>query len=330
MGQGMVRLSRSSLNRSITDFFTGKTFLILYAIIPILAFAIMMWFYPTFYGFYASFTRWNPVSGTNPNPNYIGLKNYEMAFEPDTARREDLVKAIQNSFVYAIFTVGVGTPVALVFALLINSLRKGRSFFRLVYFLPVVTSTIAIGIIWKFLYQPQFGLFNAILRMINDNLHLNITLPGYLLDPKIALFCIGVMTIWQELGYFIVILMAGLSGIPSEYYEAASIDGADFWSRFRYITLPLLQPTLLFIAVTSIAGALQVFDAIYILAPVSTDLGGPARSTLTIVPLIYNRAFPYGGRYEFGYSSALAVIIFIIILAISLFQLRIGRRRWEY
>lgn len=330
MSEGIVRVPRNSLNKSMTRFFTGKTFLILYAIIPIMAFALLMWFYPTFYGFYASLTRWNPVSATNPSPNYIGMKNYEMAFEPDTARREDLVKSIQNSFVYAIFTVGVGMVMALGFALLINSLRKGRGLFRLVYFLPVVTSTIAVGIIWRFLYQPQFGLFNAILRMINDSLHMNITLPGYLLDPRIALYCVGSMTVWQELGYYIVILMAGLSGIPSEYYEAASIDGAGFWSRFRYVTLPLLQPTFLFILVTGIAGALQVFDSIYILSPDYKNLGAPAKSTLTIVPLIYNRAFPYGGRYEFGYASALAAIIFGIILVVSLFQLWIGRRRWEY
>ena len=126
----------------------------------------------------------------------------------------------------------------------------------------------------------------------NDSLHVNITLPGYLFDPRIALYCVGSMTVWQELGYYIVIFMAGLSGILSEYYEAASIDGAGFWGRFRYVTLPLLQPTFLFILVTGIAGALQVFDSIYILSPDYKNLGAPAQSSTDYCPLNLQQSIP--------------------------------------
>lgn len=317
---------RSELRR----FFNGRRFLILYAMVPLLVFMLVMWFYPTFYGFYASLTRWTPISMQNSTPQFIGLRNYQKVFEPDSARRDDLEKAFANSFKYAAFFVGVGTPLALGSAILINSLRKGRGFFRLIYFLPVVTSTIAVGIIWQFLYQPQFGLFNALLRMLKNATGLSFPLPRYLLDPKIALLCVGAMTIWHGLGYHIVIFLAGLSGIPADYYEAAAIDGAGPWARFRHITLPLLQPTILLITVTGIAGALQVFDAIYVLVPSGFGGAGPSKSTLTFVMLLYQRAFPYGSTYEFGYASALGVIIFATILVISLLQLWIGRRRWEY
>jgi ABC-type sugar transport system permease subunit len=304
--------------------------MILYAVVPLLVFMLVMWFYPTFYGFYASLTRWTPISVDHPSPQFIGFQNYQKAFEPNSARSDDLEKAFANSFKYAAFHVGVGTPIALGFAILMNSMRRGRGFFRLVYFLPVVTSTIAVGIIWQYLYQPQFGLFNALLRLVKSAAGLGFPLPRYMLDPRIALFCVAVMTIWHSLGYHIVIFLAGLSGIPADYYEAAAIDGAGPWRRFRHITLPLLQPTILLITVTALAGSLQVFDAIYVLVPSGMGGEGPSKATLTFVMLLYQRAFPYGATYEFGYASALGVIIFVTILLFSLLQLWIGRRRWEY
>jgi ABC-type sugar transport system permease subunit len=323
-------MSNVRLRSPMQRFFSGRRFLILYAVVPLIIFTLAMWFYPTFYGFYASLTRWTPISVQDNRPRFIGLRNYEKAFEPDSARRDDLEKAFANSFKYAAFYVGVGTPIALAFAILINSLRKGRGFFRLLFFLPVVTSTIAVGIIWQYLYQPQFGLFNAIFRMTKDATGFSFPLPRYMVDPKIALYCVGAMTVWHDLGYNIVIFLAGLSGIPSDYYEAAAIDGAGRWDIFRRITLPLLQPTLLLITVTGLAGALQVFDAVYVLVPTGFGGEGPAKSTLTFVMLLYQQAFPYGATYEFGYASALGVIIFVTILVISLLQLWIGRRRWEY
>ncbi len=314
---------------ALKSFLSGKTFLVMYAVVPVMLFGIFMWLYPTAYGIYAGNTRWNPIAVDN-TPEYIGLDNYRRIFEPGSIRNQDLMTALSNSVKFGVFTVGIGIPLALVLATMINSLGRAGSFFRFIYFLPVVTSTIAVGIIWGFLYQPQFGLFNAILRVFRDGLGLNFALPTYLLDPRIALYCIGVMVIWQTLGFNIVIYMAGLSGVPREYYEAASIDGAGTWTRFRHITIPLLQPAILFTTITGVAAALQAFDAMYILSPNRLNLGGPARSTLTLVMLLFNRAFPTSGRYEFGYASALGVIIFALVLVVSLIQLRLNRNNWEY
>ena len=152
-----------------------------------------------------------------------------------------------------------------------------------------------------------------------------------MLDPNTALISVGVMDIWRSLGFQIVILMAGLGGIPNVYYEAAQIDGAGRLQRFRHITLPLLQPVILFALVTSIAGAVQVFTEIFVIfqgsSTSSGGYGGPAKAALTLVPEFFQQAFR---NFNFGYASAIAVVIFVIVSALSLLQLWLGRRDWDY
>ena len=191
---------------------------------------------------------------------------------------------------------------------------------------------IATAIMWKYLYQPRLGVFNGLLVTVRDALGLTFGLPRYLLDPRLALICIAAMAIWKNLGFTIVIFMAGLSGIPAEYYEAARIDGAGPGALLRHITLPLLRQTTVFVLVTGIAGAMQAFSEIYVMTGSSggsggATMGGPVNSTLTIVVELYQRAFR---AFEFGYASALAVIIAVIIGLLSLIQLRLGRADWEY
>lgn len=304
--------------------FRGRNLLILYAMIPLTIYALLIWIIPVGYGMIISLTDWSPMD-LNPT-TFVGLENYKEAFSSEL-----MGKAIVNSTRYALFTVGLGVPLALIIAILLNSISRGRGIFRLLFFLPVVTQVVAVGIVWReALYAPRLGMLNAVLRVIRSNLGLSFKLPRYLNDPAIALYCVGAMAIWRNLGYNIVLFMAGLSGIPRAYYDAAYIDGAGRLEAFRHVTLPLLKPTLVFVLVTGIASAMQVFTEIYVMTTSYASgamMGTPAFSTLTLVPELYQRAFR---EWRFGYASAQAVIIFVIITAISLFLLRTGRTRWEY
>ncbi len=310
-------------HRQVRQLLNGRNVLILYAMAPVVVYTCIMWLFPVGYGMVMSTFAWNPMS-LRGSP-FTGLTNYRRAFSDPI-----VATAIWNSAKYALFTVGLGAPLALLVALLLNSLRRGRGLFRLIFFLPVVTSMIAAGIIFKYLYQPRLGILNGILMAIRSLFGLRFALPRYLQDPRTALFCISLMTVWKELGFNAVIFMAGLSGISPEHYEAARIDGAGRWALFRHITLPLLQPTVVLVLVTGISSAMQAFSEMYVMAEGSgtgARLGGPVNSTLTIVLELYQRAFRL---FEFGYASTLAIIIFAIIATLSLVQLRLGRMRWEY
>ncbi|MCB9458469.1 MAG: sugar ABC transporter permease [Anaerolineaceae bacterium] len=257
-------------------------------------------------------------------PEYVGFANYERAFSDRMVGT-----AIVNSLRFAVTTVGLRLAIALPFAIMLNNLRRGRGCFRLIYFLPVVTSVIAAGVVWRFLYLPRNGILNTVLAGIRDLFGMNFDLPRYLQDPNLALLSVSVMSVWRWLGFAIVILMAGLSSIPTTFYEAARIDGANRFQVFRHITLPLLRPTLIFLLVTEVASEIQVFTEVFVMISRGSggSIGGPANSTLTIVGLFYQTAFK---NFEFGYASALALIIFVIISAFSLFQLWLGRRNWDY
>lgn len=247
----------------------------------------------------------------------VGGENYREAFEDPLTWL-----SLKNTFVFATITVPARVALALAVAMLLNSIRRGRSLFRTLYFIPVITSMVAVSILWKWLYQPRFGLLNVLIDMIKTPLGLNLPTIRWLEDPAWALLSIAIMSIWKDLGFTAVLFLAGLSGIPSEYYEAARIDGAGRWELFSKITLPLLQPTMVFVLVTGTIGTLQVFTQMYVMTQ-----GGPLYATYTIVYLIYDKAFR---EFLGGYTSALACILFVIILVISLLQLKIYKTTWEY
>ena len=303
-------------------FFGSKRALLAYAVIPAVLFFGIFWFYPLGIGFLRSFTDWSPMS--IHAPEFVGVENYERAFSD---RMVGI--AIGNSLRFAVFTVGLRLLIALPFAIMLNNLRRGQGVLRLIYFLPVVTSVIAAGVVWRFLYLPRNGILNVVLGGIRDLLGMDFALPRYLQDPNLSLFSVGVMSVWRWLGFAIVILMAGLSSIPSIFYEAARIDGANRFQSFRHITLPLLRPTLVFLLVTEVASEIQVFTEVFVMISRGSggSIGGPANSTLTIVGLFYQTAFK---NFEFGYASTLALIIFVIIAVFSLMQLWLGRRSWDY
>jgi multiple sugar transport system permease protein len=223
-----------------------------------------------------------------------------------------------NTVRYVAYFAVPDVIIALFLALLLNQRIRWKGFFRTAFFAPVVTSTVATAVIWRYLYQPNFGLFSQILRLFG--------LPKVtvLIDPKTAMLGVAAYSVWKSVGYNMIIFLAGLQGIPTVFYEAARIDGASRYHIFRHITLPLLQPTTLFVTVITMIGSFQVFTQIFIMTS-----GGPLRSTLPIVQHIYYVAFQ-GHGFDAGYASAISMLLFLILMILTLFQLRIGRAKWDY
>jgi ABC-type sugar transport system permease subunit len=207
--------------------------------------------------------------------------------------------------------VPIGTALALLMALVIDRPLRGITFFRTTYYLPVVTSFVAVSFIWLWIYEPQFGVLNDLFEIFGlPRLH-------WLRDPSTALLSIAILSIWKNVGYNMVIYLAGLQGIPTHLYEAAKVDGANAWERFWKITVPLLSPTTFFVFVVYFIGALQMFVQAWILTQ-----GGPLDSTLTVVYLIYSNGFEY---LKMGYAAAMSMILFAIIAVITYVNTRIIR-----
>jgi multiple sugar transport system permease protein len=228
-----------------------------------------------------------------------------------------------NTFYFALLYLPVGIVVSLLFALIITPTGILRGFFRTVYFIPVVTSTIATALIWGWLYQPSFGLFNQILEL------LHLPTQKFLQSTTQALPSIVLYTLWKNMGFTMVIFMAGLTSIDPTFYDAAKVDGANRWHMFWRITLPLLQPTMVFVLVTGVISTLQIFGPIYVMSSTGGSQlpGGPANSTMVVSLYQWLVAFR---ELELGYGSAMGVVLFLIILLLTLAQVRFLRTRWEY
>jgi len=295
----------------------GRRFMVLAAVIPTVAFYLIWVGIPMIYTFVMSFHDWNPLKAQQ---QFLGLANYAEALTKDRL----FMTVLRNTLYYTAVTIPLGMALSLFVAMLVNSLRRGVGLFRTLYFIPVITSMVAVSIMWAWLYQPKFGLINNLLRVVLvDTLHLSVNpnIP-WLTNKQMAMPAIMIMTIWQGLGFTMVLFLAGLTSIPSVYYEAARLDGAGRWSLLRHITLPLLQPTMIFVLATGIIGGMQVFTPMYVMTQ-----GGPANVTKTIVFHLYQKAFHV---YRFGYASAMAFILFFIILVFIFIQFRTQRVRWEY
>ena len=249
--------------------------------------------------FAGSFHEWNPLSGTY---NFLGLKNYIDVFKSELFRT-----SILNTFVFSvvviIFRVGLGLGIAYA---IYSAFVKHKSFFRTVYYMPVVTPMVAVAFVWKFMYNPQIGTINQIF-----NLNVN-----WLMNPKTALLAVMIMTIWKDFGYAVVMYMAGLYSLPAEVLEAVKVDGGNAWQTFRYITLPLLKPTTLFVVITSIISYIQAYVQILIMTE-----GGPGTSTYLSSYIIYDEAFV---KYNFGYASALSFVLFVITAIFTWLSFRVS------
>jgi ABC-type sugar transport system permease subunit len=238
-----------------------------------------------------------------------GLSNYTFLLSKDTI----FLKSLGNTFLFAIGGVGANTILGLGFALLLNSRIRGRAIWRVLYFMPVVTAPLALAVMFSFIFDRNFGVVNNVITA------LGLPRQPFLSGPSQALMTLIFIAIYQYVGYYIVIFLAGLQGIPQDYYDAAQVDGAGKLLEFRYITLPLLRPVLLFVVVTNTIGALQVFDLVF-----ATTGGAPANSSMTVVLYMYNTAFKFS---RMGRASAMAFILFAIIMIITIIQVRLLQDR---
>jgi len=237
-----------------------------------------------------SLTKWDLLTAPKP----VGLDNYTALLSDDR-----FLKALRNTFFYTIVSVPLGLAIALGLALALNVRIRGIAWIRTAYFLPVVTSTIAIALVWQWIYSPESGLLNEVIGLVG------IPAQKWLGDPTLAMPAIIAMSIWQGLGVNVIIFLAGLQAIPSELLDAASVDGAGRWARFRGVVLPLLTPAIFFTGVLSLIGSFQVFDQVFVLArPRPTD------ATITIVYFIYENGFKF---FKMGYASAASWVLFLIV-----------------
>ncbi len=237
----------------------------------------------------------------------IGLENFLSLLEDQI-----FLKAVVNTLVYVVSIVPISAGLALILAVLFNTHFRLKEFFKAVYFAPMVTSTVAAAMVWLWLYNPQFGLFNIVLKMVG------LPAQSWLMSSDQALLSIIIFSIWKSLGYNMIIYIAGLQAIPDVYYEAAKIDGAGGLQQFFRITLPLLAPTHAFILIYNSILAFQVFDQVFVLTG-----GGPAYATTVVVLELYQQAFL---KYRFGYASAMAMVLFLFILSITIGQYSISKK----
>lgn len=255
---------------------------------------------PLIYAFIISFKEF---SFLNPEASrWIGFANYIKLFSDPTFKR-----ALLNTTLYSLGVVPTQLVIALILALIVNSDIKGKTFFRVAYYIPTVTSTVAVSVIFLYLFKAD-GLVNALLAKFG------IQGPTWFNDVRFALPSIMMMAIWSSVGNYMVIFLAGLQDIPSELYEAAEVDGANKFQRFFKITLPMLRPIVFFNLVMSLIGTFQVFDQAYV---VSQGTGGPLDATMTVVLDIYRTGFR---DFNMGYASAMAFVLFVIILILTLIQ----------
>lgn len=284
--------------QKIKNIFSLKNMAIIFTIVYFLIFLV----YPIGRAMLGSFHEWNPLTNVF---NYVGLENYKLIFSDPL-----FYKSMSNTFVFVFISTIFRVIIGLALALAIHSrFIKRKTFFQGMFYMPTITPLVAVSFVWMWMFDPQFGLINKIF-----GLDIN-----WLKDSSWALPAIIIMTIWKDFGYATVLFLAGLMGLPEDVYEAAQMDGASKWLTFRKITLPLLAPTTLFVVITSLISYFQA----YIQTLIMTD-GGPGTSTYVISYLIYDEAFV---RYNFGYSSALAMILFVVIGILTVIMFRVNERR---
>lgn len=281
-----------------------------FLLIPLLFFIIVR-FAPTLFAMSVSLRRWDILS---PNKPWVGLANYQELFADPV-----FWKSLTNTLAYVGLSVPLQLVIGLAIALLLQSAKRFKGFFRALYFIPYVTSTVAISWVWRWMYQPNVGLLNRFLSLFG------VPDQKFLASPEQALPSIVAVLVWQALGFYVIIFLAGLESISPDFYEAAKIDGASGIDLFRHITVPLLNPTLVFLSVIGVITGIQVFTQVLNMS--FQGMGGPLDSTKSLVLFIYQQAFQ---RFKMGYASAGTVVLFAIILVITLIQLRVTTRKVEY
>jgi len=291
---------KKGTTRERNEFIWGWAF-----IFPTMLGLIVLNIIPIFQTIYQSFFKTGDFGRGNI---FIGLDNYVKMFGD-----AEVWQSVINTFKYAIMEVPFSIAIALVLAVLLNRKMMGVSAYRTIFFLPMVAAPAAIAMVWRWLFNSEFGLLN----------HIFGTSINWISDPAIAVFAIAVIGIWSIIGYNMVLFLAGLQEIPRDYYEAASIDGATGINQFFNITVPLLSPTIFFVTITRVIGGLQVFDLIFMVM----DKNNPALyKTQSIVYLFYQNSFVENNK---GYGSTIVVLLIAIIMVVTVFQM-IAQKKWVY
>lgn len=254
---------------------------------------------PIFMSFYYSTVKWNGLG----DPKFIGLENYLYIFTDDV-----FIKSMFNTVYYSAVTVPILMVLSLLFAVLLNNKIPLRGLIRSSIYAPAVVSTVVVGTVFIWIFQDQLGLINYIITLLEGE---GINWQN---DTRFAMVMIIVATIWQKTGYNMVIYLAGLQGIPTELMEAATIDGATTWQKFRYVTLPLLKNTHMFVIITSLINSFRSFDLIYTMTQ-----GGPLNATKTIVMYVYEQAFQ---KNYYGRAAAAGVVLFVLMVAFTVVQMK--------
>ena len=298
-GQGRQNIKRKQIKRYMWAYGFIAPSLILICVLNL---------WPILQTFYFSL---NEVRGFQ-SPVFVGMSNYMTLFGD-----EEFWKSLMNTCIYTVVTVPVGVIFSLVTAVFLNASIKGKSFFRVLYFLPVISAPAAVAMVWRWLYNSDFGLINYILSV------LHIQGPNWIADSRVVLGSVMIVGIWSLVGYNMVILLAGLQDIPGSYYEAAQIDGADSLKQFLHITVPLVSPTLFFVVLTTMISSLQVFDHIYMML----DSTNPAlKSGESIVYLFYKYTFANNNK---GYGSAIATVLLFLVMLLTVIQMKV-QKKWVH
>ena len=266
-------------------------------------------FLPVIFTFVLCVMKW---VGSDAPMKFVGIQNFVKLFHDS-----GFIISLKNTLVYAVWTVPLTMVAALLIAVLLNSKIKGIILFRTAFFFPYVASLVAVGAVWNMLFQPEFGPINEFLKFIGIQ-----NPPRWCASTDWAMTVIVIVSVWKYMGYYMVVYLAALQGISKDLYEAASIDGATGFNKFRYITIPMLTPTTFFVVIMLTIQCFKVFDLIYVMTG-----GGPGRATNVIVNHIYNAAFV---DFKFGYASAGAVVLFLIVLVITMIQFKGEKKFVDY
>jgi len=269
---------------------------------------------PLVASFYWSFTDYNAIHA----PKWVGLDNYRNIFFHDSR----FWKSIRNTIFYTVGVIPTGVALSLMLAIAVDQQIRFKNFFRIIYFIPSVTSIIALSVIWKWMFAGEkYGLINYFLMQIG------LKPVDWLMSPVWTLPAIMIMSIWAGIGYNMILFLAGLQTIPTTVYEAADIDGANMWEKFWRITLPLLKPTMVFVVIMGLITSFQVFESIYIMTEAEFGIGGVLDSALTVVAYLYDMGFR---KFQMGYASALGYIVFAVVFTITIINIKFVKTRVEY
>ncbi|WP_077532532.1 carbohydrate ABC transporter permease [Massiliimalia massiliensis] len=258
---------------------------------------------PIVSAFVLSFMQWDMLS----TPKFIGFDNYIRLFTQD----EIFIQVLVNTLIFTACSVPMVIIASLLIAMALNQQILGKKFYRVLIFLPVISSNVVVSVMWKWLLVPDYGFVNYFLSWFG------IAGPNWLTDANWSMFSIIFVFVWKNIGYYMLIFLAGLQGIPNSYYEAVEMDGGNAWHKFRNITIPLLSPTTFFVTVMVVIGSFQVFDIVMLMTE-----GGPGRSTSVMVHYLYQQAFRY---FDMGYATAISYILFIIVLILTFLQFRFNK-----